>query len=234
MDNARDKNRRSKCHNTDQVTCPLCGLRKARRVCPALGHQICAVCCGTKRLTEIRCPSDCAYLAVAREHPPAAVARHHQREIALVVQLVRDFNQRQSQLFLLAGTCLLRFPSPDLQPLIDDDVAEAAAALAATFETASRGVIYDHRPASLPAERLLASLKQIFAEAAPQGGGTAFERDAGVVLRRIEEAARELRALAPDNRRAFLDFLERVIRGGPQEGAPAEVTDAAGPPLIIT
>lgn len=84
----------------------------------------------------MRPPESAPCLAVAREHPPAAVARHHQREIALVVQLVRDFNQRQSQLFLLAGTCL-RFPSPDLQPLIDDDVAEAAAALAATFETAS-------------------------------------------------------------------------------------------------
>ena len=210
------------------MTCPLCGLRKARRVCPALGHQICAVCCGTKRLVAIRCPSDCAYLAVVREHPPAAVVRRQQREIALVVQLVRDFNQRQSRLFLLAGTCLIRHPSPDLQPLIDDDVAEAAGALAATFETAARGVIYDHRPASLPADRLLTSLRQTFAEAAPHGGGTAFERDAAVVLRRIEEAARELRALAPGNRRAFLDFLERAIRHGtPGPGVGGSGDDSA-------
>ncbi len=53
------------------MTCPLCSQRKARRACPALGHQICAVCCGTKRLTQIPCPSDCVYLASAREHPPA-------------------------------------------------------------------------------------------------------------------------------------------------------------------
>jgi hypothetical protein len=185
------------------------------------------VCCGSKRLVEIRCPSDCAYLAVARQHPPAAVLRHHQREIAFVVQLTRDFNQRQSRLFLLAGSCLVRYPSPDLHPLIDDDAAEAAGALAATFETASRGVIYNHRPASLPAERLLGSLKQIFTEAA-DGGGTAFERDAAVVLRRIEEAARELRALAPDNRRAFLDFLDRVIRNdGSRPGARGSGDDVS-------
>ena len=187
------------------------------------------MCCGTKRLAEIRCPSGCAYLVVAREHPPAAVARQRQREVALVVQLVRDLNQRQSQLFLLAGTCLVRFPSPDLQPLIDDDVAEATGALAATFETAARGVIYDHRPASLPAERLLVSLKQVLAEAAPRGGGSAFERDAAVVLRRIEDAARELRVLAPDNRRAFLDFLERVIRDGAQGRGTDDGPSEAGP-----
>jgi hypothetical protein len=137
------------------VICTLCGHRKARRACPAIGRHICAGCCGTKRLTEIQCPSDCAYLAVAREHPPAAAARLYQRDVGLVVQFVQDFNERQSQLFLLVASFLARFPSPDLQPLIDDDVAEASAALAGTLETAARGVIYEHRPASLPAERLL-------------------------------------------------------------------------------
>src|SRR4029079_6022625 len=57
-------------YNNAHVICPLCGVRRARRGCPALGKQICAVCCGTKRLVEIQCPSDCAYLATAREHPP--------------------------------------------------------------------------------------------------------------------------------------------------------------------
>ena len=32
---------------------------------------------------------------------------------------------------------------------IDDDVAEATAAMAATYETAARGVLYEHRPQSL-------------------------------------------------------------------------------------
>ena len=139
--------------------CPLCGQRKARRDCPALGYQICAVCCGTKRLTEIHCPSDCPYLASAREHPPAVAVRQQQRDVESLVEVVRDFNERQSQLFLMIATFLIRYEPPELQALLDDDVAEAADALAATFETASRGVIYEHRPASLPAERLAAALK---------------------------------------------------------------------------
>src|ERR1700704_4766830 len=79
------------------VVCPLCGQRKARRGCPALDKQICAVCCGTKRLVQIECPPDCAYLAVAREHRPPAAARsraaravHARPESAPVATLLSD------------------------------------------------------------------------------------------------------------------------------------------------
>ena len=210
------------------VVCPLCGLRRARRACPALGKQICAVCCGTKRLVEIQCPSDCVYLAVAREHPPAAVVRQQQRDIQLLVRFIRDFSERQSQLFFLIDAFLLRYQPPELQLLIDEDVIDAAASLAATSETAARGVIYEHRPASPPAERLVAALKPLLAKAG-QGGGTPFERDAAVVLRRIEEAAREARAVDRENRRAFLDLLGRVIPEREEEEPPS----SASPRLIV-
>src|SRR3981189_2749473 len=149
------------------MLCPLCGTRRARRGCPALGHQICAVCCGTKRLVQIACPADCAWLASAREHPPAVAVRQQQRDVGVLLQVIRDFSERQSQLFLLISTFLVRYEAPELQPLIDDDVAEAMAALAATFETSARGVIYEHRPGSLPAERLVGGLKQLLVEGGP-------------------------------------------------------------------
>ena len=38
------------------MLCSLCGQRRAKRACPALGQQIWPVCCATKRLVEIRCP----------------------------------------------------------------------------------------------------------------------------------------------------------------------------------
>jgi hypothetical protein len=151
------------------------------------------------------------YLASAREHPPAVTVRQQQRDLGFLIQFMRDLNRRQSELFLLASRFLARYQPPELQPLIDDDVAEAMAALAATYETAARGVIYEHRPPSLPAERLLATVKPILAEAG-KGGGTAYERDAATALRRLEEASRQVRAADPENRRAFLDLLGRVIR----------------------
>jgi hypothetical protein len=192
------------------VVCPLCGIRRARRSCPAVGQQICAVCCGTKRITQIACPSDCSWLLSAREHPAAAVVRQQQRDVALGMQMIRDFDQRQSQLFLLITSFLIRYRAPELQPLVDDDVVEAMASLASTYETAARGLIYEHRPASLPAERLVSALRPILAEAG-EGGGSAFERDVAVVLRRAEEAVRDVRAIEPGNRRAFIEFLQRVV-----------------------
>jgi hypothetical protein len=207
------------------MLCPLCGTRRARRGCPAVGQQICAVCCGTKRLVEINCPKDCPYLASAREHPAAATIRQERRDVDILLPHLRDLSERQSQLFFLISTFLLRYEPPEFHKLVDADVADAAAALAGTFETAARGVIYEHRPAALPAERLAAALKSVVAEAG-QHGGSAFERDAAVVLRRIEEAARA--AGGPDpaddsTRRAYLDLLGRVLRDQPDSagtGAP--------------
>jgi hypothetical protein len=170
------------------------------------------------------------YLTSSREHPPAAVVRRQQRDLAMLVQFMRDLNERQGELFFLVTGFLMRYEAPELQPLIDDDVREAAEAVAATLETSARGVIYEHRPASLPAERLVAALKPLLNEAG-QRGGSAFERDAAVVMRRIEEAAGEVRAADESNRRAFLDLLRRVLKK--PEDQPADASSAREAPRLI-
>jgi hypothetical protein len=169
------------------------------------------------------------YLASAREHPPAVTVRQQQRDLGVLIGFMRDFNQRQSQIFLLVASFLVRYPSPDLQPLIDDDVAEAAAALAATYETAARGVIYEHRPASLPAEKLLAALKPMLAEAS-RGAGSTFDRDAAAALRRIGEGVRDAQTNETANRRAFLDLLGRVVK---KEAPGSETPAEPEPPRLI-
>jgi hypothetical protein len=159
------------------------------------------------------------------------MVRQQQRDVTILVECMRDFSNRQSQLFFLIGTFLTRYQAPELHPLVDDDVAEGAAALASTFETASRGVIYEHRPASLPAERLTAALKTVLMEAG-RGLGSSFERDAAAVLRRVSDATKELRGIEPDNRRGFLDLLGRVIskEAAQERGAGAE---SDPPPRLI-
>jgi hypothetical protein len=210
------------------VICPLCRQRRGRRACPALKNaQICAVCCGTKRLVEIRCPPDCPYLVTAREHPPAVVVRQQRQDVGFLVEFMRDLNARQSQLFFLAATLIARYKSVELESVVDDDVAEAAGTLAATFETAARGVIYEHRTTSIPAGRLGAALKAALSEAAG-GAGSAFERDAAIVLRRIEQAARRLKELDTTNARALIGLLARVVRRT-DEGPP----EAVGAPRLI-
>lgn len=50
------------------MKCPLCSSRKGKRRCPALGQEICAVCCGEKRRIEIDCPESCAWLEQGQRH----------------------------------------------------------------------------------------------------------------------------------------------------------------------
>lgn len=193
-----------------------------------MGHQICTVCCGTKRLTEIACPADCVYLATARDHPPASAVRQQHRDFALFVEALRDFNRGQTQLFVAVNSVIARYEAPEFQAIVDDDVVDAAAALAATFETASRGVIYEHRPSTLAAERLAAAIRTMLAEAG-RAGGSAFERDAAVVLRRVEQTARAAQASAGGDARAYFKLLDRVLTKR-AESAQAGDGDAEDPP----
>jgi len=50
------------------ATCPRCGKRLAKRLCPALGRTICQLCCGTLRGREISCPDSCVHLAAHKSY----------------------------------------------------------------------------------------------------------------------------------------------------------------------
>ena len=146
------------------------------------------------------------------------------------MHFVRDFSDRQSQLFVLIATFLVRAgaDAAALQPLLDEDVVDSMCSLASTYETSARGVIYEHRPASAPAQRLVTALKPLLAEAG-KNGGTAFERDAAVVMRRLEQAAVDVRG-ADTGRRVFLDLLERIFA---KASAQAPESPSADEPRLI-
>src|SRR5688572_14893948 len=191
------------------MLCPVCNLRKAKRACPALGKSICAVCCGTKRLAEIACPADCGYLASSRIHPPAVVQRRLETDRGLLLPLMQGFTERQARLFLLLGAAAARHRGELLQAPVDEDLAQAAGALAGTLETAVKGIVYEHQPSSLPASRLMAELKSAVAELAASAGGT-IDRDAALALRRIEQGARST-AKQGGHSTAFLHLLGRLL-----------------------
>ena len=219
-------------------TCPLCRRRRARRACPALGYQICAVCCGTKRLREIRCPSDCTYLVSARTHPPAVVRRQQERDARFLLPIIDGLGRRQYQLFFVVQATIHRLAETDEMPVNDDVVRDTAQALAATYETASKGIIYEHRPSSLPAERLARELKPLL-EGKDGRGPVASERDLLEVLRRVERAATDARKTLDGGTHAYLDLVGRVMRSssdGDTEDSdgtvPAKTADPA-PSVII-
>lgn len=205
------------------MLCPQCGQRKARRECPALGRTICSVCCGTKRLVEIQCPSDCGYLAAAREHPAAVVRRQQEHDLARLVPTIQHLTERQYQLFFLFQTMIARHKPQGLTRLVDGDVAEAAAAFASTLETAARGVIYEHAAQSRPAQSLTTAMKTLLAQIRDQGAKV-YDREAAIVLRAIEHGARSVRTPAEGDT-AYLELMARLL----QVTASAAPTPAESP-----
>lgn len=192
------------------AACAECGRGKAKRQCPALGKTICATCCGSRREVEIRCPPDCGWLQAARAHPHAAQQRQQEHDTSLVVPLIRDLDDDAYQVLMACvHAAVASRPLADPPPL-DADLQQAADALAATAETAMRGVLYEHQPASPVAARLARAMSAPLAEAA-QAGVPRLDASTAVAMRRLAavlNAFRRSPANAPD---AFFAFLGRVL-----------------------
>jgi len=98
------------------------------------------------------------------------------------------------------------------------------------LETAGRGVIYEHQPASLMAQRLVGELKAVLAELG-KSGWRSLEGDAAIVLRRVEAAVRGAPKVLGSRDTAFLDLVARASRASVEPSAGTE----SGPrsPLVL-
>lgn len=195
------------------------------------------MCCGTKRLAEIACPNDCGYLAAAQAHPAAVVRRQQEHDLALMTVLMKGLTPRQKDIASATLGFVARFNADPLLRLSDEDVADMASSLSATLETAARGVIYEHRPRSLMAQRLSSDVR-VFLDQGRQQGPAGFDRDAGAVLARIGETFHSARTLLDDTRpSACLAAVTRLLRqaeaASPAQAAPDSPIATTGPSLII-
>lgn len=217
--------------------CPVCRERKPKRACPALGQTICTVCCATKRLIEIKCPADCIYLSSARSHPPAVMQRRQERDLGFLLPLVSDLTETQYRLVVLLQSVIVKHSEGALPALQDGDVAEATAAVAATLETAGKGIIYEHQAVSVPAQRLSAELRRVVTELLDRNPSqqARVERDTAAGLRRIERGAREAaRALVGDETPVYLRLLNRTFVPTPASvGEDTPASDSPAKSLII-
>ena len=128
---------------------------------------------------------------------------------------------------LAAFVCPQREAADPLRPLLDADVADAARALAATYETSARGVIYEHQTQSLPAQRLVTGLQAALADLSRDGRERLVEREAPHALRALERGVRAAAALPGSSRTAFLELAARVL--APGAGGDARPPDARAP-----
>jgi hypothetical protein len=200
------------------MTCPLCRSRKAKRACPGVGQDICPVCCGTKRIVEIACPPSCIYLTTAQRHPAAVVKRQQEQDLAVLLTALGRLSEPQLQIFFVIHTYLARF-TPEGAALSDADVADAVGALATSYETASRGVLYEQQSPSPVAEAVRRELKTFLGKLAADSGasGSRFEREVAVVLRGIERGARHAAPGIGSGPVAYLALVARILHERPPD-----------------
>jgi hypothetical protein len=149
------------------------------------------------------------------------VKRQQERDVEVLLPSIRTLTGRQHELFFLFQTLIARHRPEGFGTLLDEDVAEAAATVAATLETAARGIIFEQTAATLPAERLAREIKTMLAEARQQGA-TIYDREAAIVLRAIEQGARTSGGAEGDGR-AYLSLMGRILQStAPQGAAPEE------------
>jgi len=207
------------------MACPLCHKRPTKRACPALAKEICATCCATKRLVEIRCTEDCRYLESGQRHPAAVVRRQIDHDVTMLMASVGRLSEPQLQLFFLLQSMVLSYKPDGLARMVDLDVALASGALAGSLEAAGRGVIFEEATASVVAEGLRRAMRGVIEEITKNSGSRA-EREVAIVLRAMERGARHEGGHIPDGESSYLELVGRVFQHRPQPRTPEK-------PLIV-
>ena len=192
--------------------CGLCG-RRGERTCPAVGGEICALCCGKKRRRTIACPDDCRYLAEARR-----------RAVEHLFELGSDpnFERVMGEVLHNLRLALVRSREGRVRDLTDDEARQALAGVSDTMRTRSKGLLYDFKT---PDPRV-----QLAADELAGFAGLHERGEKGYARARPEDIARALAYLARQAERAgaeargttvFLDLCALVTAAEPAR-RPAE------------
>src|SRR5450755_1575288 len=123
------------------ILCKICGKRRAKRACPAVNGDICAICCGTEREVSLSCPLDCDYLEEAhhREHPLSITEKEL---LNLDVEVTEDFIGEHEELLLFCVYSLLQ-AALRTAGAVDTDVMTALEAMVKTHKTLDSGLVYE-------------------------------------------------------------------------------------------
>jgi hypothetical protein len=188
--------------------CPLCGHRKGKRHCPAKGALICSTCCGEKRLVEVDCPSDCAYLTGS--HAPAWEGREteRRRDLRTLGPRAGALSEEEAQLFF-ASLIAIHDLDHKGKAKTDEEVRRALLSLQGTARTRSSGLIYEHSAEDRGAQSIAEDLKAFWKGIAEKDP---FEiRELPKVLEALLGAILDAEK-AGGGPRTFLEMAERLVR----------------------
>lgn len=204
--------------------CKICNTRKARRPCPAVHGDICAICCGTERETTLTCPLECEFLQQAHRHedpievPPEQIANQD-------VTVTERFVGEHEELLLFCVYALVQ-AAIRTAGSIDADVMAALEALIQTQRTLQAGLVYD----TYSENSIAASIQRSFSASLADYSKLRQEREALSPLRNedVLKTLVFLHRVGQQNQngrpksRMFLDLLRHMTPDVPaDERAPS-------------
>ena len=146
----------------EPILCKICGKRRAKRACPAVGGDICPICCGEQREVSLSCPLDCEYLLEAHEHEKALPVA--EEEISnLDIQVDERFVAEHEELLLFCIYSLLQ-AALRTPGAVDTDVLAALDALIQTQRTLQSGLVYETQPGNAVAASVQRSFSASLAD----------------------------------------------------------------------
>ncbi len=196
--------------------CAICRKRKAKRYCPGLRQEICAVCCGTEREVTVDCPFECIYLRESRRYgweksPPGGPLPFPEVEVS------EGFLAEHEQFIGQIGLALIRYALANPMT-VDRDLEGALEKMVRTYETLSSGIYYESLPEESSQIGVFRALKSFLDEYQEKqrkhAGGLA-----GVTVIKESDVIRSLVFLVRlanvhSNKRpkgrAFIDFLRQT------------------------
>ena len=150
-----------------------------------------------------------------------------------LVPRLTELTETQYRLFMLAQALVVQHAKSASPSPIDTDVAEGIASVAATLETAGKGIIYEHRAAAIPAQRIADDISAAIRDLVTRAGadGARLERDSAKALRALERTAREAQQELPDPARPETSWLALAARmfsnTQPHDPAPEPAASAS-------
>ncbi len=206
------------------VLCKICGKRRARRACPAVGGDICTICCGSEREVSLSCPLACEWLQEAHRHEkPIAITADQLANVD--VDVTEEFIRTHEELLLFCIYSLVEAAMRTANA-IDADVLAALEALIQTHRTLESGLVYETRADN----SIAASVQRSFAASLADYQKLRAEREQLTAYRNAEILAILvfLHRLGQQNLngrprgRMYLDLLRHMVPDpGVEERAPS-------------
>jgi len=213
---------------TGQLICWSCNKVKGKRPCPARGASlICSKCCGTKRRVEIRCPDNCPYLH--GEHDPRWEPPARKTEETQFISLFASLKREEIPLLVFLHHLLLQARQNLASDLTDQETHEVVSLLARTFNTLSKGIVYEHRSESPRLQVIIRWTRQILEKRQDiPGTPSASDSEIKEMLETISSALQTYAEQAA-GARSYLDTAERVFRSGLAHAPPLDVPGEEAP-----